>query len=42
MKNFFKGSLALLASRMSGGLNVNCTKFLLPLWMAPLGFAPMD
>ena len=38
MKNFFKGSLALLASRMSGGLNVNCTKFLLPLWIAPLGF----
>ena len=38
MKNYLKGSLALFASRMSAGLNVNCTKFLLPVWIAPVGF----
>ena len=38
MNNFIKGSFALLASRVFAGLNVNCTKYLLPLWIAPAGF----
>lgn len=38
MKNYLKGSFALLVSRMSAGLNINCTKYLLPVWIAPVDF----
>ena len=36
MNRFVKGSLALAVSRVTAGLNVNVTKFLVPLWVAPL------
>lgn len=36
-----KGSIALLASKITAGLNVNCTKFLLPMWIAPMGFVTL-
>lgn len=36
MKNSLKGSLALFVSRTTAGLNVNCNKYLLPLWIAPM------
>lgn len=41
MNNSVKGSLALIASRITAGLNVNCTKFLLPLWITPMGFVTL-
>ena len=41
MNNFVKGSLALVVSRITAGLNVNCTKFLLPLWIAPMSFVTL-
>ncbi|MBR1947059.1 MAG: DMT family transporter [Bacteroidaceae bacterium] len=41
MNNLFKGSLALATSRVIGGLNVNCTKFLLPLWITPMGYVTL-
>ena len=36
MRNSVKGSLALAVSRVTAGLNINVTKFLIPLWIAPL------
>ena len=41
MNNFTKGSLALIVSRITAGLNANCTKFLLPLWIAPMSFVTL-
>ena len=41
MDNSLKGSLALIASRITAGLNVNCTKFLLPLWITPIGYVTL-
>lgn len=41
MNNSLKGSLALVASRVTAGLNVNCTKFLLPLWITPIGYVTL-
>lgn len=41
MNNSVKGSLALIASRITAGLNVNCTKFLLPLWITPMGLVTL-
>ena len=41
MNNLLKGSLALATSRVIGGLNVNCTKFLLPLWITPMGYVTL-
>ena len=38
MKNSVKGSIALVLSRISAGANVSCTKYLLPLWITPMGF----
>jgi len=38
MKNSTKGTLALIVSRIMAGANVNCTKYLLPLWITPIGF----
>ncbi len=41
MKNSVKGSLALIVSRVSAGLNVNCSKFLLLSWFTPSGFVTL-
>lgn len=41
MNNFAKGSVALVLSRIIAGLNVNCTKFLLPIWIAPIGYVTL-
>lgn len=41
MKNSVKGSLALVVSRITAGLNVNCTKYLLPLWITPIGYVTL-
>lgn len=38
MKNFVKGSLSLGVSRITAGLNVNCCKYLIPLWLTPIYF----
>lgn len=38
MNNSLKGTVAIIASRITAGLNVNCTKYLLPLWITPMGF----
>ena len=38
MKNFVKGSLSLAISRITAGLNVNCCKYLIPLWLTPMYF----
>ncbi len=41
MKNTLKGSLALIVSRASAGLNVNCSKYLLSSWFTPAGFVAL-
>ncbi len=41
MRNVVKGSLALIVSRASAGLNVNCSKFLLASWFGPAGFVAL-
>lgn len=41
MNNTLKGSVAIIVSRITAGLNINCTKFLLPLWIAPMGYVTM-
>ena len=41
MDNSLKGILSLIVSRITAGLNVNCTKYLIPLWIAPMGLVSL-